>query len=132
MVTGGSCSKRLGGSVVAFLRCLKYVRITSYRCKPKTERITSTVKYGIRIARSNHPNWWIPVNVSSNIPRISQAVADCAAKSAGIKPVGIKKAPKFKSHARGKTRPFGKLHHGNKSGKRLLQWNFPIHDESHH
>ena len=52
------------------------------------DRIANTVKYGISIAQSNHPSRWIPAKVSSNKPRSTRSVVDCAARSAAKKGVG--------------------------------------------
>src|ERR1019366_8892518 len=58
---------------------------------PYTDRITSTVKYGIRMAQSNHASWWIPANgVSANM-REKVSAPEQAANNASNKCIGIRR-----------------------------------------
>src|ERR1035438_2286119 len=60
---------------------------------PYTDRITSTVKYGTRMAQSNHASWWMPANgVSANM-REKVSAPGRAAKSASGKCIGIRRKP---------------------------------------
>src|ERR1039458_9341469 len=58
---------------------------------PYTDRITSTVKYGIRMAQSNHASWWMPANgVFANM-REKVSAPERAANNASGKCIGIRR-----------------------------------------
>src|ERR1017187_261344 len=60
---------------------------------PYTDRITSTVKYGIRMAQSNHASWWMPANgVFANM-REKVSAPERAANNASGKCIGIRRNP---------------------------------------
>src|ERR1039457_5508367 len=60
---------------------------------PYTDRITSTVKYGIRMAQSNQASWWMPANGVSRNMRENVTAPGRAANSASGKWIGIRKNP---------------------------------------